>query len=327
MPGTQVKGQDMKRDRVWLLSLILLAAPLAAQEPEDMEPVETGAHFEFVELDPDDIPDPNPTGLSGKLLLTAGVNQIEGAAGGGLTPWAVIGGYGTRDQIGANAFYTRLDVDDYQLDSYGAMVGFFDRVELSFARQRFDTQAVGAALGLGRGFTIGQDVIGLKVKLIGDAVLEQDSWLPQIAFGLQHKDNDRGALLAAIGARSHSGTDFYVSASKLFLAQSLLLNATLRFTEANQFGILGFGGDKDNGHEAHFEASAAWLLSRNLAIGAEFRSKPDNLAIAREDHAWDVFVAWAPAKQVSLTVAWVDLGTILIADDQGGLYASLQVGF
>lgn len=26
----------------------------------------------------------------GKLLLTGGVAQIEGAAGGGLTPWAVI---------------------------------------------------------------------------------------------------------------------------------------------------------------------------------------------------------------------------------------------
>ena len=31
---------------------------------------------------------------SNKLLLTGGVSQIEGAAGGGLTPWAVIGGYG-----------------------------------------------------------------------------------------------------------------------------------------------------------------------------------------------------------------------------------------
>ena len=70
----------------------------------------------------------------GKLLLTGGVSQIEGAGGGGLTPWALIGGYGSRDQIGANAFYTRVDVDDYALDAYGAMVGLYDRVELSYAR-------------------------------------------------------------------------------------------------------------------------------------------------------------------------------------------------
>ena len=37
-------------------------------------------------------------GDGGKLLLTGGVSQLEGAAGGGITPWAVIGGYGTRDR-------------------------------------------------------------------------------------------------------------------------------------------------------------------------------------------------------------------------------------
>jgi hypothetical protein len=275
----------------------------------------------------DDIPDPNPIGVSGKLLLTAGVSQIEGAAGGGLTPWAVIGSYGADRQIGASAFYTRVDVDDYALDSYGALVGIHDRVELSFARHRFDTRAVGAALGLGDGFAIGQDIYGVKVRVFGDAVLEQDTWLPQVAVGVQHKRNDRGALLAAIGAGSDTGTDYYVSATKLWLAQGLLLNATLRFTEANQFGLLGFGGDRHDGHRPQLEASAAWLLSRTLAVGAEYRTKPDNLAIAREDDAWDVFVAWAPVRQVSLTVAWVDLGNIVIADDQAGLYASLQFGF
>lgn len=296
-----------------------------AQVADDANPPDAAP--ESSELDPQEFPDLNPTGLSGKLLLTGGVSQVEGAAGGGLTPWAVIGGYGTRNQIGANAYYTRLDLDDYALDSFGVMVGIRDRVELSFARQRFDTEAVGTALGLGQGYTIGQDVFGVKLKLAGDAVLEQDSWMPQIALGLQRKDNDRAALLAAIGARSDSGTDYYVSATKLFLAQSLSLNATLRFTEANQLGLLGFGGDKHDGHQPQLEASAAWLLNRKLAIGAEYRSKPDNLAIAVEDDAWDVFLAWAPAKRVSITLAWVDLGNVVIADNQSGLYASLQLGF
>ena len=134
-------------------------------------------------------------------------------------------------------------------------------------------------------------------------------------------------LLAAIGAKSDNGTDAYISATKLYLDKSLLLNATVRFTKANQFGILGFGGDQNDDYEAQFEASAAYLLSRNLAIGAEYRTKPNNLGIADEDDAWDVFVAWAPIKNVSLTVAYVDLGNIVIRDDQRGVYASLQVGF
>ena len=264
---------------------------------------------------------------SGKLLLTGGVTQVEGSAGGGLTPWAVIGGYGTRDQIGGNTFYTRVNVDDYSLNSYGVLVGLYDRVELSLSRQKFDTENVGAALGLGRGFTFTQDTIGVKVKIAGDAVLEQDSWMPQIAIGAQYKKNDQSAVLAFVGARDDSGVDYYVSATKLFLAQSLLVNGTVRFTKANQFGILGFGGDLNNGYQPQFEASVAYLLSRNLAIGAEYRNKPDNLGIAVEENAFDAFVAWAPYKNVSLTVAYVDLGNIVIADDQRGLYASLQVGF
>ena len=270
--------------------------------------------------------DPPPAN-SGKLLLTGGVTQVEGAAGGGLVPWAVIGGQGTRDQIGASAHYTRVDVGDYALDSYGALVGIRDRVELSVSRQAFDTRAVGTALGLGHGYVIRQDIYGVKVKLAGDAVLEQDRRMPQLAVGLQHKRNNRGALLSAIGARDDSGTDVYLSATKLYLDQSLLLSTTLRFTKANQFGILGFGGDRNDSYKPQFEGSAAFLLNRHVAVGAEFRSKPDNLGIAGEDNAWDAFVAWAPGKHVSLTVAYVDLGNIVIRDHQRGWYASLQVGF
>ena len=271
--------------------------------------------------------DDDDADLSGKLLLTGGVSQVEGSAGGSLTPWAVIGGYGTRDQIGGNAYFTRVDVDDYSLDSYGVLVGLYDRVELSFSRQEFDTQAVGGALGLGNGFTFTQDTIGVKVKVAGDAVLEQDSWLPQISVGAQYKKNDQPGVLAFVGARDDSGIDYYVSATKLYLDKSLLLNTTLRLTKANQFGILGFGGDLNDDYEAQLEGSFAYLLSRNLAVGGEYRMKPDNLGIAEENDAWDVFVAWAPVKNVSLTLAYVDLGNIVIADDQRGVYASLQVGF
>ena len=131
----------------------------------------------------------------------------------------------------------------------------------------------------------------------------------------------------AARAKDDSGTDVYLSATKLYLDHSLLLNTTLRFTKANQFGILGFGGDRNDGYKPQFEGSAAFLLNRHVAVGAEFRSKPDNLGIASEDNAWDAFVAWAPNKHVSLTVAYVDLGNIVIRDHQRGWYASLQVGF
>jgi Protein of unknown function (DUF3034) len=265
--------------------------------------------------------------LSGKLLLTGGVTQVEGAAGGGLTPWAVIGGYGTEDQIGANAFYTHVNLQNYSLNDAGALVGLFNRVEFSIAQQRFNTEDVGAELGLGRGFTFDQNIIGLKVRLFGDAVLDQDSWIPEVSVGAQYKTNNQGAVLHAIGASSDEGTDYYLAATKLFLSQSVLVDATVRFTKSNQMGILGFGGPLSDSYKAEFEGSVAYLLTRNLAIGAEYRQMPNNLTIAKQDNWYDGFIAWAPIKNVSLTVAYANLGNIVIKNNQHGVYASVQVGF
>ena len=81
---------------------------------------------------------PPDHGHSGKLLLTGGVSTIEGAAGGGLVPWALIGGQGTRDQVGGTVFMTRVGLDDFTLATAGVLVGIHDRIELSVARQAFD---------------------------------------------------------------------------------------------------------------------------------------------------------------------------------------------
>jgi hypothetical protein len=262
----------------------------------------------------------------GRLLATGGVSQVEGAGGGGLANWALITGYGTRDGVGANVHYTGVFLPDYELQSLGASIGLFDRLELSYAWQGFDTRDVGTALGLGQGYTFHQNIFGAKLKLTGDIVYDQDTLLPEISIGLQHKEADRGAVIALIGGRAGTGTDYYVAASKLLLAQSLLLNATLRFTKANQFGLLGFGGDKHNDYSPQFEGSAAYLFSKRFVMGAELRTKPSNLSIAKEQDAWDVFAAYFFNKNLSATIAYADLGNIVIRNHQGGAYLSLQAG-
>ena len=113
----------------------------------------------------------------------------------------------------------------------------------------------------------------------------------------------------------------------MLLAQSVLLNATIRETKANQFGILGFGGPNGDHYSPQVEGSAALMLSRNLVIGAEFRSKPNNLAFTREDAAADAFVAYFFNKHLAATLAFVALGDIATKRDQNGVYASLQTGF
>jgi hypothetical protein len=263
----------------------------------------------------------------GKLLLTGGVTNVEGAGGGGIAAWATISGYETRDGVGANVTATRLKLSDYDYRSVGASVGLFDRVEFSYARQAFDTGSTGAKLGLGQGFTFHQDVAGVKVRVLGDAIYDQASWLPQVAVGAQFKSNDRGAIIKAIGGADDQGVDYYVAATKVLLAQSLVLNGAVRATKANQLGLLGFGGDKHDDYSLQFEGSAGMLLTKRLLVGAEYRTKPDNLGFAKEDDAFDIFAAYALNKHLSVTAAYADLGDIATFKDQHGLYVSLQAGF
>lgn len=263
----------------------------------------------------------------GKLLLTGGVSALEGGAGGGLSTWALIGGNETSRGVGGSVHATYVTVPDYELRSAGVTLGLFDRVELSLARQEFDTGATGAKLGLGKGFTFKQDIAGVKVRLIGDAVYDQDRWLPQIAVGTQIKQNNQNAIVHAVGGRSDTGVDYYAAATKVLLDKSLVLNGTVRLTKANQTGLLGFGGDKNDSYKAQFEGSAGWLVSKRLLVGAEYRTKPDNLGFAKEDDWADVFVAYAVNKTLSVTAAYADLGDIATFRNQRGLYVSLQAGF
>ena len=275
----------------------------------------------------------------GKLLLTGGVSSIDGAAGGGLTPWALTASYATEGQVGATAFVTGVKTGDYGLVDYGAAVGWNERLEVSLAHQDLDTHDNLAPLGLA-GLHLKQDIVGVKLRVAGDAVLDSDTLMPQVAIGLLHKKTDAGAfgptLYGPLGAKD-SGTDVYLSATKLFLAQGILANATLRATKANQNGLLGFGGAQGGGTKIEPEVSIAWLASKRLAFGIEARAKPDNLnqnalgpGALKEDDWFDAFVAWAPSKHLSLTLAYVDLGRIAPAVQpkrQTGSYLSVQVAF
>lgn len=262
----------------------------------------------------------------GKLLLTNGVSTIEGASGGGLTPWAVIAGNGTRDGIGAQANVTVAELADYDFRSAGIAIGAWDRVEVSYARQIFDTNWVGGALGLGEDYKFDQDVWGLKVKLAGDVVYGPE-WMPAIAAGVQYKKSLDAPVVHAIGATQDEGTDYFVSATKLFLNWSVLGNVTVRATKANQTGLLGYGGDLRDSHSVQVEGSLAYQFSRKFVVGAEYRTKPDNLGIAREDDWWDAFAAYAVNRHVTATVAYTDLGSIATIEDQRGVLFQLQGSF
>lgn len=259
----------------------------------------------------------------GKILATAGLTQIEGSGGGGIVPWATLAGYDTREQVSVGAFSTNVKVDDYRLQVWGVNASFYDRVELSLAQQTFDLSTLGG--------DIRQNIIGVKARLYGDVVYSK--W-PQLAFGIQHKRLiDQNTAVSAVTAdalgadKSDQGTDYYLAATKVHLGlmcgYNVVWNVTLRATQANEMGLLGYGGTENKSYEVMSEVSAGVLFSENLAVGLEYRQKPDNLGL-KEDDWKDAFITYIPNKNISLTLAWAELGAIAGAKGQNGWYLSMH---
>lgn len=261
----------------------------------------------------------------GKLLLTNGATAIEGASGGGLATWATIAGRETDRGIGLSAHATLVELPDFGWQSHGVAIGIANRVELSYARQNLDTRDVGTALGIGQGYTLNQDIFGAKLRLFGDLVYG-DPLVPQVTVSMQHKRNRDGPIARAVGAASDEGTDIAISATKLFLAQSVLVGVTARSTAANEGGLLGFGSAAGKGRSLQVEGSIGYQLSPRAVIGAEFRTKPDNLGLGEDD--WlDLFAAYAVTDNLTVTAAYADLGTIATFEKQRGAFLSAQLAF
>ncbi len=260
-----------------------------------------------------------------RQLATGGATQIEGSAGSGLVPWAVIGGYSTREEISANAFVTRLETDDFGFSAGGVAIGINNRVEFSLARQQLDLDTLGEMAGIPD--SLRQDILGVKVRLAGDVIYSR--W-PQIALGVQYKRMRDFDLPQALGAAEDDGVDVYLSATKVFLGgvadYNTFVTATVRSTDANETGLLGFGGPGE-GRSLEFETALGVLLSRRIAVGGEYRTKSSHLDAFGEDDWKSLFVAWFPNRNVSVVLAWVDLGTVAGLSGQSGAYLSVVGGF
>ena len=299
----------------------------------------------------------------GRLAATGGITDVDGSAGGGINPWAVIAGYGTNDQIGGSAAYTHVGLPNYGLNDFGVAIGLFDRVEISYAHQQFNLGSTGGALDgaiagffgapvsalppqlqFGNHYAFKQDIFGAKVRLFGNIVYDQNTLLPEVSVGFHFRHNENDGTIRAIGARPN-GVDFYVAASKLFIDglfnRYTFVDFTLSVTDANQDGLLGFGGLARNGnYERNYTVepsfSIAQFITRRLAIGYEFRAMPQNQlvgynalgnAVSKTDPWQDVFAALFINKHLSLTAAYTHLGRIASIPNQNGFYVSLTSSF
>src|SRR5260370_7746036 len=147
----------------------------------------------------------------GRLLATGGVTQVEGSAGGGIVPWAVLSGYATEDQNGGTGFVTYVTTGDYSLWAAGGAYTIHNRVEFSAAEQRLHLGTLAEALKL-PGAELRQQVFGVKVKILGDAVYTA---APQVSVGVQYKRNLDFDIPKPVGPQNNDASDVYITATNL----------------------------------------------------------------------------------------------------------------
>jgi hypothetical protein len=213
--------------------------------------------------------------------------------------------------------------------------------------------------------TLQMDTFGAKLRLFGDAVYTSDSWIPQVSVGALWKENKSEDLIHTLGANKNKDYEIYLSATKVFFPISTLVNIGARYTSANETGLTGFGECTGSGatekctndKEVRMEVSIAHLVAKNTAIGGEWQQHGDNLdgksvrlggldagGIAgllgtilpgvesaltqkKEGDWFDLFMAYAPNKNISFVVAYLMFSNISVAPDQNGFYFSTHLTF
>lgn len=255
-----------------------------------------------------------------RIWGTGGVTNVNGAAGGGITTWAVLNGYASDTESTVNLAASTAQVDDFGLETVSVGFNWANRLAVTVADNRLDVEPLKT--------TIRQQTAGLKLRLAGEALYDR---FGQYSAGVQYTHNNDFGVPALLGARDNSGVDYYIAASKVFLAgvanRNVIVNATARATRANQLGLLGFGSQTDNGYDIVGEFSAGIFLDRHWLLGAEYRQKPDNLRAVEEDDWKTAYLVYAPSRSLAVTFAYVDLGDIAGFVDQTGYFLSLQTGF
>ncbi|MAS09717.1 DUF3034 family protein [Salinisphaera sp.] len=258
--------------------------------------------------------------VGSRLWATGGVTNINGAAGGGITTWAVLNGYASDTESTVNVAVSSAQVDDFGVETVSIGFNWANRLAVTVAQNRLSVRPLDT--------TIRQQTIGLKLRLAGEALYDR---FGQYSAGMQYTHNADFGIPALLGARDSNGIDFYLAASKVFLAavadRNVIVNATLRATRANQLGLLGFGSARDDDYALVGEFSAGVFLDRRWLLGAEYRQKPDNLEAVAEDDWKTLYLVYAPSRLLAFTLAYVDLGRIAGFDDQDGYFLSLQSGF
>ena len=277
---------------------------------------------------------------------------IEGYSGGVITPMAYIcNADGASDMIGQPVFsYTFLDLGTKNIHAFVVTIPLFRRIELGYAFNYFTlgslfddlnrTVVTPATVTViprieqdpimvytpARTMNPSRDNFWLHHFNVRGMLVEENSFdlpLPAVTAGVHFKynhginslDRSLGGALSRIGFERSNGTDFTLTASKMFptlaFGRLVIVTGGIRWSQAAQIGLLGFGSTYDT----TFEGSVACLPTDWLVLAYEVRQKDNPYTeidgLLGDEDWWQAFSAtWIVNDSLTLSAVWGIFGNV-----------------
>lgn len=280
-------------------------------------------------------------------------HTIEGNSGALITSTAyLVNPAEKRDIFGSPSISaTALFFVEKDFESFAVVENLWGNMEIGYAYERLGlggwTDDARNALGV----TIGQHVGLHNLNLRYMAIEEGDfdlTWMPAVTFGAHLKWNESqtkldqdttvipafGGLLDQLGSDHSRGAEFTVVASEMIydlLPWPIMVSAGLRNGDAIQTGLLGFAGERST----TFEGSVIAFLTDELAIGAEYRQKPDFLDafsfggydLVKPEKDWFIMSMAFSINEVTVAGAYANFASLVNRSEDNVFGVQLKYDF
>ena len=268
-------------------------------------------------------------------------HTIEGYGGGAITPMAyLVNPTPVNGVFGAPAFaLSYVNLGEKNLDALTVSETLFNRLELSFGADRLGLGKLPSAIRTATTVDIGHSDVWLYNLNARYLLVKEGADVPAVTAGIHFKHNSAiedintklGGALAGIGLDSGSGTDFTLTATKLFAnvgGHPLITSIGLRESKAANLGFLGFG----DSYKLSFEGNIAYLPANNILLAYEIRQKKSPLGqipglVGDEDTWHAIDASYILNNHSTLVAGYGRFGTLANSEANGAWWLQYKDEF
>ncbi|MBM4017627.1 MAG: DUF3034 family protein [Planctomycetes bacterium] len=250
---------------------------------------------------------------------------VEGTGGALICPMAYLVNPGPPGTVVAppSAGYTFVKIGNKTVQQVVVTETFFRRIELGYAFTTLDLGDFTAAVQRATGIDINDHVVMHGFNIRG-LLIEEGKYCPAITGGASFKyaptvQNINKRLFGgvrALGMERANGTDFTLTASKMFpgacFGRPVITTGGIRFSQGAQLGLLGFA----DAYRLTGEGSVCVLVTDWLGVVYEFRQKKnpyDRLGrlVGKEDNWHTVCLAFLINEHLAVACGWGHFGNVV----------------